>query len=391
MPQLLQSAVLLLALAVGCTGQANSNNVGALEQPREPVDMRRELGFFAGRGRNRRSRGSPSRRHRSNQETRSREGDQEGPSRERPPYIDRDRDPLEEGGWERKRVDRIRESSLPPPTVSPVTTLAPTHTITLSPDTLVPTMGTTLNANTSAPTTTVGGNTTAATNATLTPTVAGGNVTAAPTAVGTARDPLIQQRSYDYDTAMKGASTICTGGPQDFAFGVELKVNFPEQRFRACTGGQFDGLKNIIQTTMNLAFPQVVSNWPDVVDFKDFEFDVTQFSLHVNPYGPDKSNNRKLLRKDISQGGSYLSSLGGEHTVGRRLQIASVCPGKPTVCSASTDVCMYGCGVATVKACGDFSTWRNMGSSLALAVAAQQLDCLGGLDPPMVEVVLLPS
>ncbi|CAB9509528.1 expressed unknown protein [Seminavis robusta] len=380
------------------SGQAKQG-ISDLDRGEETSEsVRRELGFFVSRGNARVSRGS---------------GQARGPSL---PNINRSRDPLEEGMWTRKRVDMIRSSSGARPTVAPVVTSSPTPSATTpttdgdsdstggssAPATAEP-GSTAAPGSTPAPT----GATTSSTNTTTTPatttpttatngtTTAPGNTTTMnPTVAATAPDPLqAVRRSYQYAMMKpRGGHVPCIGGTQDLRFAVDIQVNFPNHRFMACSGGQFQAVTTVVQATLNSAFPSTIPSWPDRVEFKKFEFDVNQFSLHVNPY-PGDSNQRHLIRSNqnftyeqVDQSYQNYTYQQVEDGRGRKLQDQGGCPRKPTVCEDTTDLCIYGCGLASITKCGDLSLWEDLGSSLSSSLSALHLDCLGGSQPTVAEV-----
>ena len=181
----------------------------------------------------------------------------------------------------------------------------------------------------------------------------------------------------------------CVGdGAQDIAFGIDVQVKFPDNHFQACTAQQFGAVASILQTTLNVAFPNNVPAWSGEVDFHAFEFDVSQFTLHINPYASaaaasSNNKNRNLLRsKDASTETDYFATT--VNTDSRRRLQESACPTRPTLCQDTTDVCLFGCGIASVATCDDATLWDNLSTSLSMALMAQALPCLGGEEPPVV-------
>lgn len=566
-PPLLQILLLLVAVLISNTVASNARADNHMlkdrtEQPeRESIQhegkwdaYHRDLQFFVSSNRRRRSRGrymsssksssSKSKGARRNRPNRGAANTQfptfSPPNRnEQPslPNIDRDRDPLEDGGWSRKRVDMIRDDSLPSPTIVPTnenntsptiapvptstpsdntsngtvvpqppamsatsaptvsgaagttaptisdatsaptilgatnapTILASTNAPTILSDTSAPSISTattapTISSTTTAPT--IPGDTDAPTaeiaaaateaptalGTTTAPTVSGsaGDSTTAPTvpgtAVGATAAPTVSEatagatvaptvlaeelaagatvapsvavaadlldaavvrsssstKSYATNRASNNLGVNCAGGPQDFAFGIDLHVNFVDNHFHACNGKEFDAIATVLQITLNMAFPSQVPSWSGQVDFYSFKFDVDQFDLHINPYASastaravKKSNIRHLLRnggEDHQKQNDYedfVSDNNNNYNIydnkngskrNRKLQESEKCPARPALCLSGTDVCLFGCGIVSVADCSsDLTLWKDLSRSLTKAISALELPCLGGV------------
>jgi len=325
--------------------------------------------------------------------------------------VTRDKEILEENGWTRKRVDTIRASQIVT-TLAPVATPAPTIAETAASTTNTTESGASGNTTT-APGATPGASPGATPGATpATPASAGGNTTTAP---GAAPAPAPAAANGTATTSAPTAATApdeliplaartapyrgvtCSGGPEDFAFGIDIHVDFINDKFHPCSEQDFDALGALLNYTLNEEFPLRVPSWPGEVVFSSFQFDVDQFSLHINPFAGDDNNERHLLRKESStvsslqdgdaSASSYLSTV--QDRSERRRLLESTCPPRPGYCDVTTDLCIFGCGYISVTDCGDMSALGDLWPALSIAVSSLGWECLGGGVPPFVDFSLL--
>jgi len=150
----------------------------------------------------------------------------------------------------------------------------------------------------------------------------------------------------------------CTDNPAEYTVLVDIQINFVDDEFAACDGGedQESCINTNIAATLNEVFPTTVPDWEGTADFAGFVFDPAQEVL----------NRRRLA--EASSG-----------TTARFLQEGE-CPTRNVDCGA--DYCRWGCIQVATTDCGTsaLTNWVNLGEDLRAKLATLGYDCLGIAD-----------
>ena len=162
----------------------------------------------------------------------------------------------------------MTETPLPAVTVAP--TVASTAAAAV---TVAPTVAATTSVVTTAPTVAA----TAATGVTIAPTVA-------------ATSSVITTARTSESMAAAGATAPtktaqCTANPQDIQVGIDIQLDFEDDLFAACVEEDKALVLQTIQTTLNAAFPTIVTDWQGTAKFGPIQLDEQELVDNDDTFG----------------------------------------------------------------------------------------------------------